>query len=65
MQSNKEALAALRIASPGNRRLAGRTALVGPEPVRPVDPAYAVRYLVSDDAAFVQGTTMSIGLTTL
>ncbi|MGW3489034.1 SDR family NAD(P)-dependent oxidoreductase [Streptomyces sp. NPDC001054] len=29
-------------------------------PVRPVDIAYAVRYLVSDEAAFVQGATLDV-----
>ncbi|WP_431036329.1 SDR family NAD(P)-dependent oxidoreductase [Streptomyces sp. P6-2-1] len=30
------------------------------EPVRPVDIAYGVRYLVSDEAAFVHGTTLDV-----
>ena len=35
-------------------------ATVAGRPVRPVDVAFAVRYLVSDDAAFVHGSSVDV-----
>ncbi len=35
-------------------------ATVAGRPVRPVDVAFAVRWLVSDEAAFVHGTTLDV-----
>jgi 3-oxoacyl-[acyl-carrier protein] reductase len=51
--------------TPGNAEsadvLAAMTAgTVAGRPVRPVDVAFAVRWLVSDEAAFVQGSTVDV-----
>lgn len=51
--------------TPGNAEAADvlaamtRTTVAG-RPVRPVDVAFAVRYLASDEAAFVHGTTLDV-----
>lgn len=52
-------------ATPGNSEsadiLAAMTqSTVAGQPVRPVDIAFAVRYLASDEAAFVHGTTLDV-----
>ena len=52
-------------ATPGNAGAADilaamtRSTVAG-RPVRPVDIAFAVRYLATDDAAFVHGTTLDV-----